>query len=90
MDHAVGSSGAAARGMTSDPVAGRLAATALTHASSLPGAGRYWVGLEATAMREVRRHLLGERRADRDALHTRGYWKYGTTNHPDHDTGEDD
>ncbi len=78
------------RGTTSDPVAGRLAASALTRAPALPGAGRFWVGLEATAMREIRRHLLNGHGVDRNDLHTRGYWKYGTTNHPDHDTGEDD
>lgn len=53
------------------------------------GRGSCWVGLEATAMRAVRLHLLGERGMDRQQLYTRGYWKLGAADHPDHDTGED-
>jgi NADPH-dependent ferric siderophore reductase len=53
------------------------------------GQGAAWIGLEATAMRTVRRHLLGERGLDREQLYTRGYWKLGVSDHPDHDTGED-
>ncbi|MEU6199054.1 SIP domain-containing protein [Streptomyces sp. NPDC047061] len=57
-----------------------------------------WVGCEAGAMREIRRHLLanGARRAGTApgggvlTLHTRAYWKLNTANHSDHDTGEDD
>ena len=57
---------------------------------TLPGGrGAGWIGLEASAMRTVRRHLLGERGLDRDQLYTRGYWKIGVADHPDHDTGED-
>jgi NADPH-dependent ferric siderophore reductase len=57
---------------------------------ALPAArGACWVGLEASAMRTVRRHLLGERGLDREQLYTRGYWKLGVSDHPDHDTGED-
>lgn len=54
-----------------------------------------WVGCEAGAMREIRRHLLanGAQRATPAAsaltLHTRAYWKLNTANHSDHDTGED-
>jgi NADPH-dependent ferric siderophore reductase len=40
-------------------------------------------------MRAVRRHRLGERGLVRDQLYTRGYWKLGAADHPDHDTGED-
>lgn len=50
---------------------------------------RVWVACEASAMRTIRRHLLQERGFDPALVHTRGYWKYGTANHPDHDTGED-
>jgi NADPH-dependent ferric siderophore reductase len=59
-----------------------------------------WVGCEAGAMREIRRHLLahGAQRAASAStpvagmltLHTRAYWKLNTANHSDHDTGEDD
>jgi len=30
-----------------------------------------------------------ERGMDRQQLYTRGYWKLGAADHPDHDTGED-
>ncbi|MEU6138814.1 siderophore-interacting protein [Streptomyces sp. NPDC047081] len=57
-----------------------------------------WVGCEAGVMREIRRHLLAQgastaRSASSSpgavVLHTRAYWKAGTANHSDHDTGED-
>ncbi|MDQ2812426.1 MAG: siderophore-interacting protein [Actinomycetota bacterium] len=68
---------------------GMLAAEAVRDLALPGGRGACWVGLEAAAMRTVRRHLLGERGLDRDQLHTRGYWKLGVADHPDHDTGED-
>jgi len=40
-----------------------------------PGRGQCFVHGEATAVREVRRHLLVERRLDPDALSVSGYWK---------------
>jgi NADPH-dependent ferric siderophore reductase len=68
---------------------GMTAAQAVRDLALPEGRGACWVGLEATAMRAVRRHLLGERGLDRDQLYTRGYWKLGAVDHPDHDTGED-
>jgi 2-polyprenyl-6-methoxyphenol hydroxylase-like FAD-dependent oxidoreductase len=68
---------------------GMLAAQAVRDLALPHGRGACWVGLEATAMRAVRRHLLGERGLEREQVHTRGYWKLGVTDHPDHDTGED-
>ena len=57
---------------------------------SLPaGEGRVWIGCEAAAMRDVRRHLLDDRGMDRTHIHTHGYWKAGTANHPDHDVGQE-
>jgi NADPH-dependent ferric siderophore reductase len=53
------------------------------------GDGQVWLGCEATCMRNIRRHLLEERRLDRAAIHTHGYWKAGIANHPDHDVGQD-
>lgn len=65
-------------------------AAAAVRAATLPGgAGRFWIGLEAGAMRTLRRHLIGERGVPRDSIDSRAYWKYGTANHPDHDRGED-
>ena len=66
-----------------------LAAQAVRELDLPGGHGAGWIGLEASAMRTVRRHLLGERGLDRDQLYTRGYWKIGVADHPDHDTGED-
>jgi NADPH-dependent ferric siderophore reductase len=71
-----------------DP-AGMQAARAVRDLTLPGGRGAYWVGLEAAAMRAVRRHLLGERGLDREQVYTRGYWKLGVADHPDHDTGED-
>jgi NADPH-dependent ferric siderophore reductase len=53
------------------------------------GDGRVWIGCEAGVMRDIRRHLLNERGMDRAHAHTQGYWKYGATNHPDNDRGQD-
>ena len=49
----------------------------------------WWIACEAGAMRRIRKHLLGERRVAPDRVHTRGYWKLGETNYPDHDYGND-
>ncbi len=40
-------------------------------------------------MRRLRATLL-DSGVDRQSLQTRGYWKRGEANHPDHDTGEDE
>lgn len=49
-----------------------------------------WVACEATAMRRIRASSLESGRYTRETLATRGYWKQGEADHPDHDTGEDD
>lgn len=51
---------------------------------------RVWVACEAAAMRGIRRYLTGERRRPASSLVTRGYWRMGEANHPDHDYGDDD
>lgn len=48
-----------------------------------------WCATEATAVRRVRSHLLAERSLAPDRITTRGYWRIGEVNHPDHDYGED-
>jgi NADPH-dependent ferric siderophore reductase len=53
------------------------------------GDGRVWLGCEAEVMRSMRRHLIDERGMDRGAMHTHGYWKAGSANHPDHDIGQE-
>lgn len=70
-------------------VPGELLAEAIRAASLPDGLGAVWVGCEAGQMREIRKHLLYERHFQREALCTRGYWKLGEANYPDHDMGED-
>jgi NADPH-dependent ferric siderophore reductase len=58
-------------------------------AAAIPGDARVWVACEASAMRGIRRYLTRERGVGLDRLVTRGYWRAGEQNHPDHDYGED-
>ena len=62
---------------------------AAAHAASIPDATRVWVACEAAAMRDIRRYLLTSRLVPPASLVTRGYWRAGEQNHPDHDCGED-
>jgi NADPH-dependent ferric siderophore reductase len=58
----------------------------------VPAAGRsgthYWIATEAGAVRRIRRLLL-DSGIDRQSVTTRGYWRIGEANHPDHDYGDD-
>ncbi len=58
-------------------------------AAAIPDGARVWVACEAAAMRGIRRYLLAERKLPAAAVVTRGYWRTGEQNHPDHDYGED-
>ncbi|HEY1627670.1 MAG TPA: siderophore-interacting protein [Streptosporangiaceae bacterium] len=51
---------------------------------------KVWVACEAAAMRRIRRYLVAERNLPARELVTRGYWRLGAANHPDHDYGDDD
>ena len=51
---------------------------------------KVWVACEAAAMRGIRRYFAGERNLPASSLVTRGYWRIGEANHPDHDYGDDD
>jgi NADPH-dependent ferric siderophore reductase len=53
------------------------------------GEARVWVAAEAGVIRRIRSGLLGRRGLDPRQVVTRGYWKAGAANHPDHDYGED-
>jgi NADPH-dependent ferric siderophore reductase len=55
----------------------------------IPDTARVWVACEAAAMREIRRYLVRERGIPATRLVTRGYWRSGEQNHPDHDYGDD-
>jgi NADPH-dependent ferric siderophore reductase len=48
-----------------------------------------WVACEAGAVRRIRTLLLGEKAVPAASLVTRGYWRIGESDHPDHDYGED-
>jgi NADPH-dependent ferric siderophore reductase len=62
---------------------------AAARAAAIPDGARVWVACEASAMRDIRRYLMAERRIPPASLVTRGYWRTGEQNHPDHDYGED-
>jgi NADPH-dependent ferric siderophore reductase len=49
-----------------------------------------WVACEAAAMRGIRRYLIGDRQLPAASLVTRGYWRLGAENYPDHDYGDDE
>lgn len=72
---------------------GETPMTALAEAladGALPaGEGRVWVAGEARGVRRIRAHLVGERGLPATSLVTRGYWRQGEADHPDHDYGED-
>lgn len=53
------------------------------------GPGFCWVAGEASAIRRARTYLLADGGLDRDNIVTRGYWRLGAVNHPDHDNGTD-
>jgi NADPH-dependent ferric siderophore reductase len=53
------------------------------------GKGRVYVGCEALAMRRIRTLLVAASGLTPDRIITRGYWRTGTQNHPDHDYGAD-
>lgn len=47
----------------------------------------WWIACEANAMRRMRSQLLNQQGVSKDRLVSRGYWKSGASNHPDHDYG---
>ncbi|MEM9807281.1 MAG: siderophore-interacting protein [Cyanobacteria bacterium P01_D01_bin.56] len=48
----------------------------------------WWIACEANAMRRMRSQLLNQEGISKKRLISRGYWKLGASNHPDHDYGE--
>ncbi len=48
-----------------------------------------WVACEASAVRQIRRTMFDEHKVSPASLITRGYWRLGEADHPDHDYGED-
>ena len=52
------------------------------------GEGLVWVAGEARGIRGIRAHLLSTRGLPPTSVVTRGYWRQGEADHPDHDFGE--
>ena len=75
------------RGVDSEP--GSALPAALSEFSWPAGAGRVYVGCEAQAMRRVRQRVVDVSGLDRERIVTRGYWRLGAVNHPDHDYATD-
>jgi NADPH-dependent ferric siderophore reductase len=76
---------------TPDAWGAELSDAARSAGPGAPAAGtRIWVACEAAAMRGIRRYFLAEREWSARSLVTRGYWRLGEANHPDHDYGDDD
>jgi NADPH-dependent ferric siderophore reductase len=48
-----------------------------------------WVACEASAVRRIRSLMLTDKEVPVSRLITRGYWRIGASDHPDHDYGED-
>jgi NADPH-dependent ferric siderophore reductase len=59
-------------------------------AAEIPDGGRVWVACEAAAMRGIRGYFIRDRGLPASSLVTRGYWRLGAANHPDHDYGDDE
>lgn len=59
-------------------------------AAAIADGAKVWVACEAAAMRGIRRHFLADRGLPASSLVTRGYWRIGEANHPDHDYGDDE
>jgi NADPH-dependent ferric siderophore reductase len=66
------------------------AVTAWVPPAADEGPGQIWAACEALIVRDIRAHLLGSLGFSRDRVVTRGYWRAGEANHPDHDFGEDE
>jgi NADPH-dependent ferric siderophore reductase len=72
---------------------GAAAPGALLHdavaSATIPAGTKVWAACEARAVRGIRRALLDGGRVEVGSLVTRGYWRAGEENHPDHDYGDD-
>jgi len=68
---------------------GEILLEAAEHAS-VGSQTQIWVACEASAVRRIRGHFLAERALDPAHVMTRGYWRQGSANHPDHDYGDGD
>lgn len=66
-----------------------LLENAVRNLDDIPKTAAWWIACEAGAMRRIRDFLLKEQGIDPKLVHTRGYWRRGAANYPDHDYGKD-
>lgn len=71
-------------------VPGEALETAVRSIDLPEGAGQVFLACESGIMRRIRQHLIQARGITPASMHTRGYWKAGIVNYPDHDYGQDD
>lgn len=71
-------------------VPGEALETAVRSIELPEGAGQVFLACESGIMRRIRQHLIEARGLAPASLHTRGYWKAGIVNYPDHDYGQDE
>jgi NADPH-dependent ferric siderophore reductase len=71
-------------------VPGEALETAVRSIELPQGAGQVFLACESGTMRRIRQHLIHARGLALASMHTRGYWKAGVVNYPDHDYGQDD
>ncbi len=71
-------------------VPGEALETAVRSIDLPEGAGQVFLACESSTMRRIRQHLIEARGLAPASMHTRGYWKAGIVNYPDHDYGQDD
>ena len=71
-------------------VPGEALETAVRSIDLPDGAGQVFLACESGIMRRIRQQLIEARGLTPTSMHTRGYWKAGIVNYPDHDYGQDD
>lgn len=71
-------------------VPGEALETAVRSIELPEGAGQVFLACESGIMRRIRQHLIQARGLALASMHTRGYWKAGVVNYPDHDYGQDE
>lgn len=59
------------------------------HDAVLDGTTQAWAACESVAVRRLRKVLTTEQGLALSAVATRGYWRQGEVDHPDHDYGDD-
>jgi NADPH-dependent ferric siderophore reductase len=64
--------------------------TEAAHTAEVADDTQLWLACEATTVRDLRRYFLADRKHPPGSLITRGYWRRGFANHPDHDYGDDE